>query len=120
MMTQNSNQDSKEKYITKDCVTYIEEVNAHIKKIFPRLSKNEFVLSQITKLNEEVGELSGEVLASVGYQRPEKLLNHSQESLEGEFADVLITSLLLAQACNIDVNKALENKIKILKKRFEK
>ena len=111
---------NRNEYITNNFIKYVKDVNIHIKKIFPKFSKNEFVLSQITKLNEEVGELSGEILATVGYQRPEKLVNHSQETLEGEFADVLITSLLLAQACNVDVNKALENKISILKNRFEK
>jgi len=89
MKTQKKN--VKEGFVTSDLIEYVKDVNIHIKKIFPTFSKNEFVLSQITKLNEEVGELSGEILASVGYQRPEKLVHHSQESLEGEFADVFIT-----------------------------
>jgi NTP pyrophosphatase (non-canonical NTP hydrolase) len=113
------NNKNENKYITNDFTQYAKDLNIHIKKIFPTFSKNEFVLSQITKLSEEVGELSSEVLATVGYQRPEKLQNHSKETLEGEFADVLITSLLLAHACNIDVNHALEKKIEKLEKRYK-
>jgi len=107
-------------YISKKFTQYTKNLNVNLKKMFPKFSNTEFVLTQITKLNEETGELSSEILARVGYQRAEKLAKHSQQTLEDEFADVLITSLLLAQACEIDINQALENKITKLEKRYTK
>ena len=43
-----------------------------------------------------------------------------KENLPDEFADVLITTLLLAQEMNVDIEKALEDKIKKIDKRYEK
>lgn len=107
-------------YITKKFLQYTKDLTGIIQKDFPNFSKNEFMLSQITKINEEVGELSGEVLASVGYQRAEKLQKHSKDTLASEFADVFITGLLLAQTCDIDINSALEKKMKVLEQRYKK
>ena len=46
--------------------------------------------------------------------------NHDAGNLSEEFADVLITALLLAKAMNINVEKALEGKIEKINKRYEK
>jgi NTP pyrophosphatase (non-canonical NTP hydrolase) len=37
--------------------------------------------------------------------------------LELEFADVIITTLLLANSLNVDINKSLEKKVNIIKNR---
>ncbi len=51
-------------------------------------------------------------------QRKQKLKNLDKENLHGEFADVIITTLLLAKAMNIDIEKALEKKIEKINKRY--
>ena len=107
-------------YINKKFTQYTKNLKTHLKKMFPDFSSREFILAQSTKLNEETGELSSEILSRIGYQRAEKQNKHSQQTLEGEFADVLITSLLLAEACEVDINQALENKIMKLEKRYKK
>ncbi|MDO8459868.1 MAG: MazG-like family protein [Nanoarchaeota archaeon] len=76
------------------------------------------VLVRLVKLGEEFGELSSEVLANNSFQRTEKLEKHSKESTEEEFADVMITTLLLAQAMDIDIKKALKDKIDKINKRY--
>jgi NTP pyrophosphatase (non-canonical NTP hydrolase) len=43
----------------------------------------------------------------------------SDEKLENEIADVVISSIRLARMMNLDVNKLLANKIEILKERFK-
>jgi len=65
-----------------------------------------------TQLMEEVGELAKEI------NKP-KLRNKEidQENLNGEFADVLIQLATLANMHNINLDKAIESKIKIIKER---
>lgn len=83
-------------------------------------SEREIAMSRTIKLNEEVGELCSEILASFGGQRKRSNSDrHSKECLEGEFADVVIVVLLLAEAMSVDINKSLKEKINKLKKRYE-
>jgi len=72
------------------------------------------------KLAEEFGELCDEVLAYNSMQRKDKLDNIVEGNLAEEFADVIITSLLLANAMNVDIEKALEKKMEKIDKRYEK
>ncbi len=84
------------------------------------LSSREIILSRTVKLNEEVGELCAEILALDNNQRKEKLLKMKEEdNLPNELADVVITTLLLAEVLDIDIKTALGNKIKKIKKRYE-
>lgn len=71
------------------------------------------VFARTIKIGEEYGELCDAVLASVGDQRKDKLVNTHE--LEGEFADVIITTFLLAKAMNVDVPSALAAKIEKIK-----
>lgn len=75
------------------------------------------VLARTVKLSEEVGELSGEILGSLHLQRKEKLDKFSPENVSKEIADVLITTLLLAQALDVDVPDALAQKIEVIRAR---
>jgi len=44
----------------------------------------------------------------------------SDEKLENEMADVIISTIRLARMMNLDVNEILNNKMEILKERFGK
>jgi NTP pyrophosphatase (non-canonical NTP hydrolase) len=93
-------------------------------KIIERFGKNsatqqERILARTVKLTEELGELCNEVLAFNGDQRKEKLDNHDKNNLPNEFADVIITTLLLAKSMDVDIKEALKNKIKKINKRYE-
>jgi NTP pyrophosphatase (non-canonical NTP hydrolase) len=76
-------------------------------------------LGRTVKLGEEFGELCSEILGHYSLQRKEKLDGNTAEKLEGEFADVLITTLLLADHMGIDIGKSLENKIEKINARYE-
>lgn len=82
------------------------------------INDREHIFGRTIKLGEEFGELCDQVLASVGYQRKDKLKDPS--NLSGEFADVVIVTLLLAKAMRIDVRKALSQKIKKIKEEHNK
>ncbi len=96
----------------------IDYFDSYLNEKFPISGLREKMFARTVKLNEEVGELCAEVLAFDGDQRDEKLQNSNQETLEGEFADVIITTLLLAKTMDVDVRKSLKNKIAKIKDRF--
>jgi NTP pyrophosphatase (non-canonical NTP hydrolase) len=76
------------------------------------------ILARTVKLAEELGELCNEVLAHSALLPKHKLDNHDKENIREEFADVIITTLLLAKSMGIDIENALERKMeKIEKKR---
>ena len=81
-------------------------------------NKETMILAELAKIGEEFGELSSEVLAHLSLVRAEKLANHSKESTEGEFADVVLTTLILAQSMSIDIEKSLKDKMKKINKRY--
>lgn len=75
------------------------------------------ILARTVKLGEEFGELCEEVLAYNSLQRKQKLDNHDKENLPEEFADVIITTLLLAKSMNVSIETALEKKMQKLNQR---
>jgi len=104
----------------KDLLKFIEIEDERLKEYYGSYSDQEKrILARTVKLTEELGELCNEVLAYNSLQRKQKLDNYDKENLPEEFADVIITTLLLAKAMNIDIEKALERKIEKVNKRYE-
>ncbi len=98
---------------------FIEIEDRRLQDRFNYNDKEKRILARTVKIAEEVGELCNEVLASNKLQRKEKLDGHGRKELEEEFADVLFTTLLLAKTMDIDMEKAMEEKIKKVNKRYE-
>ena len=84
-----------------------------------KLKKDKEILVRLVKINEEVGELCGVALNSMGLARKEKIKTFKKEQVEDELADVIFTTLLLAKSLDIDMKKALAEKIKIIVERFK-
>ena len=80
----------------------------------------EHVFARTIKLGEEYGELCDEVLASIDGQRAEKMNGREASHLEDEFADVLITTFMLAKAMDVDIMKALDHKVPKIRERNSK
>lgn len=78
------------------------------------------LLAHAVKLSEEVGELSELILSHCSFQRKEKLETLSKEKISGEFADVIIVCALLANELHVDLEDAIENKIKVIEERHKK
>ena len=103
----------------KELLKFVEIEDERLKKYYGGYSNQEKrILARTVKLTEELGELCNEVLAHNSLQRKQKLDNHDKENLLEEFADVIITTLLLAKALNVDIKKALEKKIEKINKRY--
>ena len=96
----------------------IEKIHEHLilRDKIVDMEKRTFI--DTIKLSEEVWELNQQVLLYYGYGRKEKLEKFSPEDLEQEIADVLFSVMMIAKSLNIDVEKAMSNKMKIIKNRF--
>lgn len=101
---------------------FIDREDKRLKKRFRNLDLDpeKDVLARTVKLVEEVGELCEEVLSHNALQRRQKLNEHNKDNIQGEFADVVFTTLLLAKSMKIDVDKALLSKLKEIDKRHGK
>lgn len=104
----------------KDILKFIELEDKRLQERFNYIDKEKMILARTVKVSEEVGELCNEVLTSVKLQRKEKLASHGRKELEGEFADVLLTTLLLARTMEIDIEKSMEEKIEKINERYLK
>jgi NTP pyrophosphatase (non-canonical NTP hydrolase) len=103
----------------KDLMNFIAAEDEKLKRRYGSLSnQKEVILARTVKLGEEFGELCEEVLAYSSLQRKQKLDNHDKRNLQDEFADVIITALLLARSMNVDIEKALEMKMQRLNQRL--
>lgn len=104
----------------KDLLNFIEKQDGRLKKAYESYPDEEKrILARTVKLGEEVGELCDEILSYNSMQRKDKLDKVEKENLAREVADVLITTLLIAYSTNVDVEKALEDKIEKINERFK-
>ena len=104
----------------KNLLKFIEDEDKRLSKYYGYSDKEKRILARTVKLTEELGELCDEVLSYNSLQRQDKLNNREEENLSKEFADVVITTFLLAKAMDIDIEKALGEKIEEIKKRYER
>lgn len=80
--------------------------------------KEKEILYNTVKLNEEVGELCNDILSILKLQRRSKLDKFDKRNIYEEFADVLITTIILALAAGVDIERALNDKLEKIEKRY--
>jgi len=103
-----------------DLKEFIKKEDQRLRKYYGNYPDEEKrILARTVKLAEEMGELCDEVLAYNSMQRKDKLDKLEDDNLSEEFADVVITTLLLAEVMRVDIEKALERKIEKIHKRYE-
>lgn len=100
----------------KELLEFIKEEHKRLMKFYGFQANGESKYPITVKIMEELGELAEEVLLADKFQRDEKV-NTRDLNIGEELADVLITTLLLAENRGIDVVEALEKKIKKIKNR---
>ena len=81
-----------------------------------KITGKESTLSYAIKIGEEVGELDEEILKHFGFARKEKM--EKENNLSHELADVILVSTLIAESLNIDIEKALKEKIEKIDNRY--
>ena len=102
-----------------ELLEFISQENNRLRAYHSGLDEDNAPLIQTVKLNEEIGELCDSVLAHDSLQRSEKIAEFKEQDIEDEFADVMITILLLADSIDVDIDVALENKINAIEERYE-
>lgn len=79
---------------------------------FTSLTKREKdILAKTVKLSEEVGELSNDILSILSLQRESKLRKFDKKNLYEEFADIIISTIILANATRVDISRAVKDKM---------
>jgi len=105
----------------KDLIKFIKKEDKRLREYYGNYKDEEKrILARTVKLSEELGELCDEVLSFNVMQRQDKLAKHDANNLSEEFADVIITTLLLAEVMNVDIEKALKHKMQKINKRYKK
>lgn len=106
----------------------IKELQVKVKNLFDN-SKPKYrlysplekqLLTQTVKLNEEVGELCNDILSVLKLQRKSKLEKFEKKNFYEEFADVIITTIHLANDAGVDLQKAINRKMRKIEKRYSK
>lgn len=85
-----------------------------------RTEQEQEILARTVKLNEEVGELCNDILSVLKLQRKSKLENFDKRNFYEEFADVLITAIQLASVAGVDVERAVNDKLKKIEAKYHK
>lgn len=78
------------------------------------------ILVETVKLNEEVGELCNDILGILKLQRKAKQKVFDKRNIYEEFADVIITTIVLAQTTGVDLERALKDKLEKIETRYLK
>ena len=98
----------------------LKELAAHSQISYKlRTPQEQEILSRTVKLNEEVGELCNDILSILKLQRKAKLENFDKRNVYQEFADVIMTTIQLANAANVDIERAIEDKLKKVEQKYE-
>ena len=103
----------------EDLKAFIKKEDGRLREQYgPTLDQEKRALARTVKLVEEVGELCSEVLARQTLQRQEKLERSAGSNMANEFADVIITVLLLAETMGVNIEEALARKIETINRRY--
>lgn len=93
-----------------------EKIRPHYRLYSPEEKE---ILTKTVKLNEEVGELCNDILSILRLQRRSKLEKFDKRNIYEEFADVVITTMQLASVAKVDLERAINDKIKKIEKRYK-
>lgn len=100
----------------KDIETKLTKLDTYFRETNPAISERERVFSRALKLNEEVGELCEAVLSE---QDSNQRTKEKDIDLDAELADVLICTLMLAQARERDIFATVNAKLEKQMERFD-
>ena len=79
-------------------------------KFFTLTKKEKDILTKTVKLQEEVGELANDILSTLSLQRKSKLEAFDKKNMYEEFADIILSVIMLANSMNVDIERAVLGK----------
>ena len=103
----------------EELMKFVRKENIKLGEYFGQKEKSYHrALAQTVKLGEEYGELCDEILSANKDQRKEKLESKCS-NLDEELADVILTTLLLSDIMNVDIENSIKEKMKKVEKRYK-
>ena len=89
------------------------------KETFLKKTNEEMIFADFMKLSEEIGEFANEIQKKLKMQKKEKMDSEENinKNLADEFADVILTTSIIAKRLGIDIETAIERKIDIVRAR---
>lgn len=101
----------KDNFALRDLQNALKSNELKLRIKFHSLTKKEKdILARMVKLQEEVGELSNDVLSILSLQRKSKLEEFEKSNMYEEFADVVLSVIMLANAVGVDMERAVNHK----------
>lgn len=97
-------------------IEILNQKSPHHYKLYTPIEKE--ILTKTVKLNEEVGELCNDILSILKLQRKSKLDKFTKAHMYEEFADVIITTIQLASVARVDIERAVDDKLKKIENRY--
>ena len=102
-----------------ELLEFVRAEDERLREHHPSADGDRVVLARTVKLSEELGEFCNEVLSHSLLQRESKLEPFDKRDVRDEFADVVITALLLAESMDIDTETALDEKVEAIEARYD-
>jgi NTP pyrophosphatase (non-canonical NTP hydrolase) len=102
----------------KDLEEKYKLIDKYFEENFPQLRGDYKILARLGKITEELGELNSAVHSELNLQREEKQAAHTRENLEAEWADVFNTVMLFGLTMNIDMEKAIGERVQKIFERY--
>lgn len=89
-------------------------------KLFDQKATVKHPVFQAAKIAEETGEAISLVFKLTGLRRESYDIGEIKEKLSDELADIVITTFACAKVCGVDLWKAVERKLDMEIRRWEK
>lgn len=104
--------------IFTDLLTRYKKIDEYFNQKFPVISGDVKILARLGKITEELGELNSEVHGKLQWHRQEKQAEFKDENLAKEWADVFNTVILFGMSMDIDMPKAIDERLKEIYRRY--
>lgn len=95
----------------EDLIDELKKINQRLLEGYDLEDKRVRILARTAKISEEVGELANELLADLELQRKDKLKDFKSENISKELVDVLFTAFILGITLDIDIEKAIKERL---------
>jgi NTP pyrophosphatase (non-canonical NTP hydrolase) len=94
-------------------------ISQFLHQTYPEQTKEVRVLAKLSKIQEELGELTNEVHAYLGFHQASPHKHDDPKNLGKEWADVILTIILLGTELDLNLNQELTERIKFIKQRYK-
>ena len=105
--------------LDQNLLAQFRKIDDFFTQTYPNQPRDVKILARLSKITEEVGELTNEVHGLLGFHKASSHKTSSQENLIKEWADVFNTVVLMGMCLDIDCNKAIEARMKDIFERYQ-